>query len=651
MSKRKRKSFLNFKITSVLVMLVLVLGAIYYKTVLSVRASVTPNVSMFVPSESTFVYQKSPNYNFKTLSYLNIQNDPTAQAKSLIRFNISGIPDGAVINSASLKLYVSNGSVKNGSADTAGFIASVQGTWSSSTVTWKNAPAQGAKISNLEPHSSAIPGEWRSADVSSVVSGNGTYDFYVVSDSLSYDNIYYASAVSTLKSAGISPSAPTISVTWSYPSLSSITHGPIVGGVTDNSAKIFVRVGTSDQVRIEYSTNPVYDGSTVTTTDWIVPQANQDFTAIASLANLQSDTKYYYWVTIGSPPANTEKRYEFVTFPSSGTVKDFTFSVFSDAASQDSYAPGYAKAASMNPAFVGQIGDFRHQNPAAVPTPITINNWWIQNKESIGEGFAGTDFSTNIGAKFPFFHIWDDHDFCDNNADKTCAYKDTFSKPAFLSYFPTYSLDAGDGTLGQSFRYGKEAEIFVLDLRYQRSPSTDLDGPSKSIMGNSQKVWLKSKLLAAQNDGVIWKFLVSSSIWNDHSKPGDSWSSYLTEQNELINYIKNNGIKNVVVISGDLHSGGAIDDGSNTVSCSIGWCIPEISVPHTNVYNQNYCTGSKTGGTKDCGTWAIGFLNAKASRTVSNAGFANFTVTPQSVLMRVIREDGKVNLSYTVTAK
>lgn len=426
-----------------------------------------------------------------------------------------------------------------------------------------------------------------------------------------------------------------------------LTDGPIVGGVKATSVKVFLRTGTADRVRIGYGTQPNYRPLTMTTSAWVAPQADQDYTTIIPISGLLPNTKYYYWVKIGSQPVNTLNRYEFTTFPATGNWKDFSFSVFSDAASQDSYAPGYATAASLNPAFVGQIGDFRHDNPA-IDSPVTINNWWTQDKQSIGEGYAGSDFANNIGSKFPFFHIWDDHDYDSNNADKTSIYRDSFAKPSFLSYFPAYPLEVGDGGLGQSFRYGKEAEVFVMDLRYQRSPDTDVDGPNKSMLGTTQKSWLKSQLKAAQAGGVIWKFLISSSVWNDKSKTEDSWFLYQTEQNELINYIKDNGITNVIVISGDLHSGGGIDSGSGTISCSIGWCIPEISVPHTNIYNQAFCTAGDRGN-KDCGTWSVGFLNAKDAVTgISNAGFAQFTVTTSSVLMQVIREDGKINLSYTV---
>jgi len=616
-----------------------------------VFAQSVPTVSSFNASEDTYITQKSPSTNFKSVNVLYIQNKTFNKGKALVRFIVSGIPNGATINSASLSLYVSNGVKVGGSVDSAGYISGVNGAWSSSTVTWNNAPAEGAKINNLEPHASAVPGEWRNSDISSVVTGNGTYDFYVLNDSVLGDDIQYASLESTAKSSGSSTAKPVLSITWIPAGSNVLTHGPVVGGVTDSSAKVFVRAGTTDQVRLKYGNQPNYEPSTVLTSDAFTPEATQDYTAIIPLFNLSPNTKYYYWVLIGAQEANILNRYEFTTFPSVDSVQDFSFSIFSDGAAKDYYAPGYATAALMNPVFVGQIGDFRHQDPSAIPTPIAINNWWLQNKQSIGEGYSGTDFANNIGAKFPFFHIWDDHDFCKNNSDKTCEYKDTFSKPSFTSYFPTYPLDVGDGSLGHSFRYGKEAEVFVMDLRYQRSPDTDVDGPTKSMLGDTQKAWLKSKLKAAQDSGVTWKFLVSTSVWNDKSKVDDSWFLYQTEQNELINYIKDNGISNVVVISGDLHSGGGIDDGSGTISCSIGWCIPEISVPHTNIYQQTDCTGG-TWGNKNCGTWAVGFLFAKDATTkISNAGFAHFTVTGASVLMQVIREDGKINLSYTVPVR
>lgn len=642
---KKKKGFSSKVIISVVAVVV---GLAFYSVrsmLTSVRATNIPTTSTFTTLEDSYVTQKSPSSNFSSVNVLYLQNKSTSKSKALLRFNVTGIPSGATINSSSLGLYVSNGNKVGGSIDSAGYVSRVNGSWASGTVTWNNAPAEGAIISNLEPHASAVPGEWRSADVSSVISGNGTYDFYVFSDSATYDDIYYASLESTGRSSGISTAKPTLSITWTGAIPTSLTHGPMVGGVTDSSATVFGRVGTTDQVRIEYSTEPTYSPLSVSTSEWFTPETNQDYTVRIPLSNLTPNIKYYYWVAIGSPPVNTANRYEFTTFPSPGSVQNLSFSIFSDATSLDSHAPGYATAALKNPAFVGQIGDFRHEDPGRSPTPITINNWWLMDKKSIGSTLAGIEFATNIGSKFPFFHIWDDHDYDNNNMDKNSLYRDSFAKPSFLSYFPTYPLIVGDGGLGHSFRYGKEAQVFVPDLRYQRSPDTDVDGPNKSMLGTQQKAWLKNSLKAAQENGITWKFLVSSSVWNTKSKTEDSWFLYQTEQNELITFIKDNGIKNVVVLSGDLHSGGAIDDGSGTTSCSIGWCIPELSVPHTNLYNQTTCTGSD----KSCGTWSVGFLPAKNGVTkISNAGFAHFTVTNTSLLMQVIREDGKINLSYSV---
>lgn len=637
--------------SSVTFLFAVVMGLVLYSVHTmrtTVRAVNVPTTTLFTVSEDSHVTQKSPSTNFSSVNVLYLQNKTASKSKALLRFVVTGIPSGATINASTLELYVSNGNKVGGSLDSAGYVSRVNGSWASGTVTWNNAPAEGALISNLEPHANAVPGEWRKADVSSVITGNGTYDFYVFSDSMSHDDIYYASLESTGRSSGSSTAKPTLSVTWTGGIPTSLTHGPMVGGVTESSATVFGRVGTSDPVRIEYSTESVYGPSSVSTSEWFTPEASQDYTVRIPLSNLTPNTTYYYWVAIGSEQVNTANRYEFTTFPSQGSVQDFSFSIFSDATALDAHAPGYKEAASRNPAFVGQIGDFRHEDPGRSPTPITINNWWLMDKKSIGSTLAGIDFANNIGSKLPFFHIWDDHDYDNNNMDKNSPYRDSFAKPSFLSYFPTYPLTVGDGGLGHRFRYGKEAEVFVLDLRYQRSPDTDVDGPDKSMLGSVQKTWLKNSLIAAQENGITWKFLVSSSVWNTKSKTEDSWFLYQTEQNELINFIKDNGIKNVVVLSGDLHSGGAIDDGSGTISCSIGWCIPELSVPHTNLYNQTACTGSD----KSCGTWSVGFLPAKNGVTkISNAGFAHFTVTNTSFLMQVIREDGKINLSHSIAAR
>ena len=77
---------------------------------------------------------------------------------------------------------------------------------------------------------------------------------------------------------------------------------------------------------------------------------------------------------------------------------------------------------------------------------------------------AGRDFISYI-MKFPFYHVWDDHDLGKNDADKTFyGMKDALQ--AFHEYFPTTVLPSDNG-IWHTFCYAK-IEVFMLDLRSQR---------------------------------------------------------------------------------------------------------------------------------------------------------------------------------------
>jgi alkaline phosphatase D len=147
------------------------------------------------------------------------------------------------------------------------------------------------------------------------------------------------------------------------------------------------------------------------------------------------------------------------------------------------------------------------------------------------------------------------------------------------------------------------------------------------MLGATQKAWLLNGLLTST---ATWKFIVSSSVWNPHSKQVDSWALYQHEQNEIVDFIRANSITGVIFMSGDLHSDGAIDDGTNSY-------FPEISVPNTNTESRT-CTGG--GG---CGTWSEGFTTG-----LTDGGYAEFHVTPDSVTIEAKGTSGVIRHSLTV---
>lgn len=160
-------------------------------------SAATTTTATFTAAEDTFVRSRSPSTNFGQYPTLQADSYPSVK-RILMRFHVTGIPDGASVRSATLRLSAIDHSRQ------AGEVHAVRGNWSQATTTWSNAPSVGGTIANLS--SPAIVGTWREANVTSAVTGNGAIDFYVVTRSS--DGVDYISREARVNS-------PTLTVDWS----------------------------------------------------------------------------------------------------------------------------------------------------------------------------------------------------------------------------------------------------------------------------------------------------------------------------------------------------------------------------------------------------------------------------------------------------
>jgi alkaline phosphatase D len=117
----------------------------------------------------------------------------------------------------------------------------------------------------------------------------------------------------------------------------------------------------------------------------------------------------------------------------------------------------------------------------------------------------------------------------------------------------------------RSFNWGKNLDLFLLDAHSYRSRS-ELDDTSennKTLLGKVQLQWLKEKLL---NSTTTWKVIstdVPFTIPSCFTKQlgCDSWATnssafkktFVRERNDLLKFLDDNNIKNVVFITTDVH--------------------------------------------------------------------------------------------------
>jgi hypothetical protein len=134
--------------------------------------SSTPSTgSIFVPLADAYVNATTPttNYGFQT----TLRADASPDIRSYLRFNVSGLT--SPITSAKLRIHAN-------SASGVGYqIRAVSdNTWTEGGINYNNAPAMGGLINT---HGSFSAGQWTEVDVTSYVTGNGSYNFALATNS------------------------------------------------------------------------------------------------------------------------------------------------------------------------------------------------------------------------------------------------------------------------------------------------------------------------------------------------------------------------------------------------------------------------------------------------------------------------------------
>jgi hypothetical protein len=139
----------------------------------------------FTPAQDTFVRSNFPTENNGAVVTLRAYKSGSSETHTYLMFTVSGLSGAPA--SAKIRLLVKDASAAGGAL----YTVSDTG-WSESTMTWNTRPALGAFVANL---GAAALNAWVEIDVSSIVTGNGTYSFAVTG--LNSDAAWYSSKEGT----------------------------------------------------------------------------------------------------------------------------------------------------------------------------------------------------------------------------------------------------------------------------------------------------------------------------------------------------------------------------------------------------------------------------------------------------------------------
>lgn len=319
-----------------------------------------------------------------------------------------------------------------------------------------------------------------------------------------------------------------------------ILQGPMVGDTSSNSTVLWMRASDAHRIEIEYSTDPTLKGASRSAA--IDARPDQDYIVRIPLQDLAPATAYAYRVLLdGKPDRYARSPRIFRTLPRGNAPLRLAFGSCARRI-LDGRQPIFEAIAAAQPDGFFWVGDHVYIDSLA---PMAFE-YEYQLQRSVPSAQAMLN-------SVPQWAIWDDHDYGLNNGDRTSPVRE-LGLATFKKYWanPSYGLPEAPGVF---FRKRiAQVECFFLDGRSYRDPSDQPDGSSKTQLGSVQKAWLKQAL---RESDATFKLLIAGGGWatSGGNKFEESWGAYRHERDEIFDFIRDERIGGVVLLSGDVHRG------------------------------------------------------------------------------------------------
>jgi phosphodiesterase/alkaline phosphatase D-like protein len=365
--------------------------------------------------------------------------------------------------------------------------------------------------------------------------------------------------------------------------------GVMSGDPAPDAVTLWSRLDGQEASRLRVTVEVAKDesfGSVVLRRD--VPIARlRDHTCKVRVTGLQPDTRYFFRFATrdsSSPVGRTQ------TAPPPDSQRPIRIGYFSCQDFSSGYYGVYAKLLDLDCDLIVCGGDYIYDRI------YSDSGYGGVREDKAGEGPDSVATTINhYRAKYrlyrtdpdlkelhrlvPLVSQWDDHEVTDNyvgTKDKEDmpddgAEADKFDRNRILSGWRAWHEYMPAMRFGKSYRnyrnlrYGRNVELFMLDSRSYRDDqpcgggtfvNCSDDAPRK-FLGPEQATWFKDGL---ERSGAQWKVVGNQMMIMPFDIAGpvqvevDSWQGYRHERNEICSHIKSKGIKDVVFLTGDIHT-------------------------------------------------------------------------------------------------
>lgn len=383
------------------------------------------------------------------------------------------------------------------------------------------------------------------------VAGPVTYSASIASSQ------WVAAQIAYRISGGVTPG--TLTYQWTGVPTS---DGFFASTLTAAAASVRLKISTTSDLL----TSPTF-------TSAVVPDANQ--WAQHSVTGLASNIQYWYGVEVDGV-LNTSTLGKAHTLPTVGAQTSFTVAYGSCLNNTASATGPWTGMLAFNPLMFLHLGDFHYAD-------IVTNDQPAFRSAMQGQIAANTGLKLML-ATVPSVYISSDHDSGPNDWSPAPGVQTPAFDAVYRELVPHMALQATDSNYF-AFTVGRVRFIF-LDTRAYRSANSATDDASKTMIGATQKAWLKTELVRSEPVKCICMELP----WIETPTAGsDKWGGFSTERAEITSYIQANSV-NAMIIHGDAHMLAA-DDGTNAGGIAVFCAAP---------FSQNT---SIKGGPYSGGTW------------------------------------------------
>jgi len=363
-------------------------------------------------------------------------------------------------------------------------------------------------------------------------------------------------------------------------------HGVASGDPTQEAVIIWTKLTLDSSVNAvevhwEMSADPSF-GSTVQSGQ-VTTDALRFHTVKVDVKGLQENTRYFYrfrymdrWSDLG----------ESKTLPANPDSFDLAFVACSNY--EFGYFHNYRFIANDSTVdLVLHLGDYIYEYAVGVYGDTAYHRLHVP----AGEVISLDDYRTRYSQyrldpdlqlahqKKPFVQIWDDHELANNayvegaqnhqEDEGSWESRKRAIQKAYYEWMPV--REQASKQLYRSFRLGDLLELSVLDTRLAgRTKQVDsMSAPNyrdsnRTILGQVQKDWLKQQL----KHDVTWKIIGNQvpfgPLYFPMDEKGDrymdGWDGYPTERTELVEFMRDTPIDNVVFLTGDFHRAVAFEN-------------------------------------------------------------------------------------------